>query len=384
MATRAPDPVIKFDPRTGFYNVRFRFAGQRYHRTTGKRDSGEAKAEATRIVEEVKRRGRVAAARGKSPAMEDLFGAWIEDVKAERAAPTAKEMERYAGGTFLDAFPTLGSVNDASLAAYSRDRLRAVSASTVNKELSALRVFLRWCVGEGVLLEAPVVPKLDRRSLGTPNTERVQMRVDLTERQALALVAELPEEMRRSRVDGSTHPLRDIYRLLWETGLRIGTIDRLESPRHWRHGSRELNITADIDKARYARVVPVSEAARKILDRHAKGVTGLIFGRRTHQGSMLAAALRIKLPEDQARRVGPHDFRHAAITHLANSGAPLASVAYLVGHKNLTMTARYVHANKDNAAAALTMGGRKTGHRSGTRAKKMAKVKATNKRGKRL
>ncbi len=364
MATRSRGWTLARDPRTGVYTVRFRHAGQRYHRTTGESDRGEAQRAAARIVEAVAS-GRVAATTGKAPPIEDLFGGWIEAYAAGHSEHTTSEMERYAGSSFAR-FRTLAHITDASLADFARARLRAVSASTVKKELSAMRSFLAWCVERGVMPKAPEVPTLPRRAIGTPNEERAQKRVDLTVAQAEAFLAALPEGGRFG------YPIRDLYRFLWETGLRIATAERLEVGRHWTKGRRDLAITADIDKARYAREVPVSDAARAILDRHTgRRKAGLVFGPCRARKPLLDAGRAIGLPEDDARRVGPHDFRHAAITRLANSGAPITAAAFLVGHKSIAMTARYVHASRDVAAKALEQA---NGTPDGTRDGKLGKV----------
>jgi site-specific recombinase XerD len=42
------------------------------------------------------------------------------------------------------------------------------------------------------------------------------------------------------------------------------------------------------------------------------------------------------------KSVSVYDFKHSMISGLANSGANLAGLAHLVGHKHLATTARYV------------------------------------------
>ncbi len=51
--------------------------------------------------------------------------------------------------------------------------------------------------------------------------------------------------------------------------------------------------------------------------------------------------------------ISPYDFRHGRTTHLASSTNNLAGVSYLVGHRDISTTARYVHANERHAREVL-------------------------------
>jgi integrase len=375
MAARERGWTLHRDERTGYWTVRFRHAGKRWHRSTGASDRSEAQRVAARIYEEVTS-GRVTRVGGKAPPLNELLGGWLEAFEATHAEETAEEYMRYADKLFMPSFRSLANVTEASLADYMRKRLQHVSASTTKKELSALRSFLGWCVERGILPESPKVPNVPRRATGTPNEDRAQVRVDLTARQAEALIAKLPEYSRapKGHAGEGGYPMRDAYRFMWETGLRMRTIERLSVPEHYRPGATVLRIARDIDKARYARDLPISDKALAILRKHAPK-SGLIFGHFDARGSLLKAGVAIGLPDELARKVGPHDIRHAYLTHLASSGANVAGIAYLAGHKHLSTTARYVHAAK--AAAEEALRSRRSGTPRGTR----ARIKAKKSRG---
>jgi integrase len=361
--------TLHVDARTSIWFVRFRHAGKRWHRSTGTTDRREAQRVAAKIYEEVTS-GRIMRLGGKSPPLDELLGGWLEAFEATHAAPTAEEYVRYARRHFLPTFRSLANITEASAADYMRERLRNVKAETVKKELSALRSFLEWCVERGILPEAPTIPRVPRRATGTPNETRAQMRVDLTAEQVEAIIANLPERGRapRGRRGDDGYPIRDVFALLWETGLRIRTIQSLRVPEHFRHGASTLAISADIDKARFARELPVSRRALAILNRHARK-DGLIFGPYDFRGALYRASLDLGLREDMARKVGPHDVRHAVLTHLASSSANVAGIAYLAGHKHLATTARYVHAAKSAGEDALRAR-RRNGTPNGTRSTK--------------
>ena len=54
-----------------------------------------------------------------------------------------------------------------------------------------------------------------------------------------------------------------------------------------------------------------------------------------------------------------HDLRHSAASHLVQSGANLAEIAELLGHKDIRMTRRYSHVHNAHTQALVdrVMGG---------------------------
>lgn len=88
-------------------------------------------------------------------------------------------------------------------------------------------------------------------ALGTPS--RPRERVDLEPWQVELILEALPE---RSRMK---HPIKAMMTLVWETGLRIDGVQRLQCPRHFTPGGNELTLTKDVDKNRWDRSLPLSE-----------------------------------------------------------------------------------------------------------------------------
>jgi integrase len=48
-----------------------------------------------------------------------------------------------------------------------------------------------------------------------------------------------------------------------------------------------------------------------------------------------------------------HDLRHSAASYLAMSGASLAEIAEVLGHKTLTMVKRYAHLSEAHTASVV-------------------------------
>jgi Phage integrase family len=180
--------------------------------------------------------------------------------------------------------------------------------------------------------------------------------VPLDQSEAYAIIENLPEFAERARPDKPRFRVRDVVALWWETALRPVTIGRLRCPDHFRPGATDLTITRDIDKVRYKRQLPLTELAVQALERSCPDI-GLIFGVHDLRPQLLKAARRAheagKLPAWKIERVSPYDFRHGRTTQLANRTKHLAGVSFLVGHKDPSTTAKYVHAVREHAEEAL-------------------------------
>lgn len=357
------------DPRTGRYTVRFRLpSGRRTHRSTRTRDRGEALKRAADIYE--KALNPPAAA----PSVTTLTGtkvatlcaAWLRamELSAEVSPETIATWALYARTHWVPHFADAAELaSDRRLAAYVAARLKHAKGSTVCKECSALQSLLRWCTRPDVayLAAAPTVPRPDP-SAG--KAALVKVRVDLTPEQVEAIIEALPETVRATVRRGPKRPCRALFRVLWETGLRIGTLNRLEAPGDYRRGAAELVIRDAADKARYGRTIDLTPAARAALDSVCPD-EGLLFPPTSFRAQLKAAAKKAGVPAHLAGHVSHHDFRHARTTNLLDSGAPLTGVAYLVGHRQITTTNLYAHARRSEGRRALEL---LSGHRPGHRA----------------
>jgi len=220
----------------------------------------------------------------------------------------------------------------------------------VIKELYALHTFLGYCVAEGLLEEMPAHRMPPRSATGKRSpTARIQA-VELTEREVLALLAELPE---LSAPRGQpAYRVRDRLAFAWETALRPATLDALEAPGDYHRGRTTLRIRDEVDKARFGRELPLTKKARAILDRVAPKHGPIFGGPHAFTKQLRRAARAAKLPADKAAKVTPYDLRHARLTHLARNGNILG-VAFLAGHKAITTTNRYVHSHREAAEEVL-------------------------------
>ncbi len=357
MARKAEGWSLRRDPRTRIWTVIFTVAGRRAHRSTRTRDRKEATKRAAQIYEEV-----VAGGHARTQVLPlvgvdvvTLCSAWLSQMQQEKRKHTAKTWEFYAATHWKEFFKDGSELcDDRRLHAYVRKRLKEVTRSTVGKECSGLQSLLNWCARPdiGYLQKAPKVPRPPKGVAG--NLVLKKIRVDLTVEQVEALIAALPDTLRAKYDGGPKQPCRAFFRVLWETGLRAGTLWRLEAPHDYRKGSSELIIRAEADKSGYARTLDLTQPARDALDSVCPE-EGLLFPEINYRLQLRRAAEAIGIPKHLAGHVSPHDFRHARTTHLLDDGAPLTGVAYLVGHKQITTTNLYVHAQRRAAKAALSI-----------------------------
>jgi integrase len=350
--------------------VRFTHEGVRHKISTKERDSGRASLIAARIyAEHVTGSSVPAASTPAAPApptvsrataermpdarsllgVDELGDKWLEAIEPELDERTVRGYRLYVHTHWMPFFQSLGDITTARADAYTRMRLRAVRRKTILKELSALRRFLDWAVTEGLLDTMPTVRSPARTATGTDylGGARKKVRVELTEDEAEAVLANLPEHSKIGE-----HPVRAFFTVAYETSLRRGTLTALVAPGDYTPGRATLRIRDEIDKARFGRELPISERARAALDSVCPK-KGLLFPQADYRSALEPAARAAGLSPDRARHLSYHDWRHAALTHLASATTDLAGMAYLAGHKDVTTTAKYVHANIKAAERAL-------------------------------
>lgn len=335
--------------RPGYpFAVRFTVSGKRHELGTGETDRDRAAAVAAELyadaVRGARRKPRRAHSRG-SPIAE-VAAEWLTAIASTIDPGTRSTIAMYAKAHWAKHWPTLESVTDASAADYARKRLREVQASTVRKELSALRQMLAWCVETGRLAAAPLLPSIPKRALGTKHKQaRKGPALELSPAEMRRLLAALPAKGR----DG--YPVRARYTFQYETGLRASTIDALSVPEHWRRGQAFLELSAGLDKARFGRRVPLSPKALDALSSAVAG-PGIIFGPRDSRMVIRKAAVAV-LGKERGERFSQGHLRHNRLTHWAERSKNLPGIQHLAGHKQVSTTARYVKASERAALDVL-------------------------------
>ena len=332
------------------YNVRFRHRGRRYDRGTGESDPAKAAVEAARIYGEIVT-GRKAA-RPVASTLAEAAAAFLEAYEVDHAPGTSETVRIYFKAQFLPFFGSFENFTDASYSDFVRDRIARTTRVTVRKELSALRLFVAWCNQRGIAL--PPVPSVPKHGHAGKRAKNARKRVAtiMTPGEVRQLLAAMPE--RSSRTGAWVRPL---FAVLYETGLRPSTVLRLTVPEHYAKGKERLFISREIDKEGFERHVPLSPAGRKALDQCVERLGergGRLFDAKESslRFSLEAAVRKCKL---QDRNISVYDFKHTRLSIDANSGAPLAGVAHLAGHKSIATTAKYIQTGEAAAAEVMAV-----------------------------
>lgn len=226
-----------------------------------------------------------------------------------------------------------------------QDGGRALAASSASRAVTAVRVWHRFLLAEGMTTTDPA------SAVRPPQTGR-RLPKALTVDQVRCL-------LEAAGVDDSPVSLRDraLLELLYATGARISeavalAVDDLD---------RDSGCVRLFGKGRKERVVPVGQLAWDALDAYlvrgrpplverGRGVPevfvntlGRPLSRQSAWAVLQAAAQRAHLDA----HVSPHTLRHSFATHLLAGGADVRVVQELLGHASVTTTQIYTKVTVD-------------------------------------
>jgi integrase/recombinase XerC len=248
---------------------------------------------------------------------------------------TAERLSEFLGGHLGQAIdrPALSKLTAADLRAFlAYRRGDGLTNRSTARELSAVRNFLRWALGEDAPIPALKGPRVPR-SLPRP----------IDPEAVLALAGDVADSAADSWIGARDWAM---LLLLYGCGLRVSeatglTGDVLPLGQTLRvTGKRnKTRIVPLLDNVReaivgYLELCPYPPAKAEPLFRGARGgplSPALI--RRVVQG----ARKRLQMPE----KTTPHALRHSFATHLLAGGADLRSLQELLGHASLSSTQVY-------------------------------------------
>jgi tyrosine recombinase XerC len=227
---------------------------------------------------------------------------------------------------------------------------RGRSRRTVARKLSAVRSFFRFLHLEDRIPANPTravrAPKIDRRLPGHLSQADVRAVFDVAESRA---------------AENTLAGTRDlvVLELLYGSGLRLAELHTLDLEAL----DRGRLLARVVGKGRKERIVPLTEAALRALDRYAprraeaaaaRGTpvdAGAVLlnarGGRLSRRSIQEAVHRCLETTAGARGLSAHALRHSFATHLLEAGADLMAVKELLGHVSLSTTQIYTHTTKE-------------------------------------
>lgn len=211
---------------------------------------------------------------------------------------------------------------------------KSCGRTSIARKLSVIKVFFRFLVREGVLVDSPV------EALSTPRQEQYLPKVLSAEQAGQLLDRSLPGQ--RLLV------LRDlaIFELTYSCGLRVGELTSLDVSAV----DLESCQVRVLGKGNKERILPVGRQACRALQNYLVergqpdqcdplflNQRGGRLAARSVQRNLKSRLLQFGLPTD----ITPHALRHSFATHLLDAGADLRVIQELLGHASLSTTQKY-------------------------------------------
>jgi len=256
----------------------------------------------------------------------------------------------------------LNEITSETLADFAAHRqAKGLQVSTVNSSLRVVRRVLRLAVEWGTSESTPKVKLLS----GERHRERV-----VTPREEAKYLSAAPE------------PVASIAAVLCDTGLRPEECFRLQwEAITWANGRHGTLLVTHGKTASARRVLPMTPRVRGILQARwkaaGKPADGWVWAAPTRSGHIESSSLKkqharaFKTLEEEAAKTNEkairpfvlYNLRHTFLTRLGESGCDAWTLARIAGHRNVSMSSRYVHPSEDAVLTAMArLGGHKIGH----------------------
>lgn len=218
---------------------------------------------------------------------------------------------------------------------------RHLAASTIGRHLVSLKMFFRYLVLEGVILESTV------ELLSSPK---------LWDHLPKVLSPEAVNRLLSAPCNEDQYPLRDraMLSLLYATGCRASEICGL--------ALQDVHLQEAfcrcLGKGNKERIVSLNPVAIAAVSAYMKHERPSIVGRRENAPDWLLLGrsgqqlnrIRIwHLVKKYAARCGfsaqvsPHTLRHSFATHMLAGGAEIRALQEILGHASISTTQRYTH-----------------------------------------
>lgn len=219
-----------------------------------------------------------------------------------------------------------------------------VSARSVNRKISALKTYYRYCLQQKAITKNPMT------KITAPKTPKdLPLFVEKSSMEnVFDLVADnYPEETEEQRFV----KLRDlmIVEILYGTGMRRGELLGL-TDNSFDRSNKQVKV---LGKGNKERIIPVSAELLQLTEKYI-AERNRLFGKSTvflvtGSGKPAYPKMVYNLVHGILRKVtsltrtSPHVLRHTFATHLSNNGAELNAIKELLGHASLASTQVYTH-----------------------------------------
>lgn len=214
----------------------------------------------------------------------------------------------------------------------------AGSASTITKYRQLLNNFFDWSIKKKYCNKSPM------GEIVNPKREE-KAPFFWTETQVKKIIEE------------AYPPYKDIFSLLYLTGIRIGELSNMERGDYISEVGMIKIPVRDGSKRKREIVLPLNPKAREIIERQLKAHDQPWIFVNGEQGKLrnsnFDSNLRYTLKRAKIHDGSNHTFRHTFASHLVIMGVSLYIVKDLLGHKDIRETQIYAHLSKESLKGAV-------------------------------
>lgn len=242
---------------------------------------------------------------------------------------------------------SIGRIEDVTkdtIVTFLKHQRQRLSARSVARHLSAIKVFFRYLCGHNYIKSDPsnliATPKLWQYLPEVLSIQQIQ--------------TILKNAAKRKDWMG----LRDtaILELLYATGMRAAEVVNLKAC----DVNSELGFIRCVGKGSKERLIPFGSKAASALVKYLTYVRPKLIKRDSSEPSLFLSRLGKRLSRQSLhkltvhyvrdanirKRVTPHTLRHSFATHLLEGGADLRVVQEMLGHSDISTTQIYTHLTK--------------------------------------
>ncbi len=213
---------------------------------------------------------------------------------------------------------------------------QGIGGRSLQRNLSAVRAFYRYLMGEGVARHNPAegvqAPKSPRKLPKLLDVDQAAQLLEIDDRGSLAI---------RDKA---------ILELMYSSGLRLSELVMLDLD------SLDLAdaVVTVTGKGKKTRSIPVGRYAREAIKQWLKIRGGIanneemaVFvsqrGKRISRRSIQQRLKQWAMKQGLTNHVNPHMLRHSFASHLLESSGDLRAVQELLGHADISTTQVYTH-----------------------------------------
>lgn len=219
-----------------------------------------------------------------------------------------------------------------------------MSATTICRNLAAVKMFHRFLVRENLCKEDPTTlvdtPKLWQRIPAVLSLAEVESMIE-------AASGRKPQQIRDQA----------ILEIFYGSGLRVSELSDLKLTSI----NYDVGFLRAIGKGSKERIIPLGNKAKDSLQRYLEKARPQLLKTQSSDALFLSklgkSISRVSLwsiIKSYARKakvkknIKPHTMRHTFATHLLEHGADLRSVQEMLGHADISTTQLYTHVDKEH------------------------------------